>query len=138
MKLLQHCVVGVTFVGAILLCNACSKKSDDRVGTTTVTSSAYGVATDLVVTKLVAARCARETACNNIGPEKHFVDPDICTNELSTRIGMDLKPSACPQGVDPTALDRCLDAIKDESCSNPVETAERLATCRTSALCGKP
>lgn len=152
MKLVQRSVVGVVCVAALLACNKKADRDGDLVreandrsgapapgghaGTTTLTQGTYGgVSTDAAVTRLVAARCARETACNNVGPDKRYVDPDLCTRELSHRIGMDVKPSSCPLGVDSSALENCLDAIRNESCSNPVETVERLATCRTAGIC---
>lgn len=156
MKLVQRSLFGVACLAALLACNNRKRERDgdlvreahdqsgaptppgDRVGTTTITSSVYGgIGSDIAVGKLVASRCARETACNNVGPDRRFVDPDICTHELSERIGMDLKPSTCPRGVDAAALENCLDAIRNESCNNPVETVERLATCRTSEMCVK-
>ena len=156
MKLVKRSGFGVACVASLLACAACaacSKKADrdgdlireandksgapaDRVGTTTVTNALYaGITGDVAVARLVAARCGRETACNNVGPGKHYVDPDLCARDLSNRISMELKPSNCPFGVDASALENCIDAIRNESCTNAVETVERLATCRTSEMC---
>ncbi|MDB4937474.1 MAG: hypothetical protein JWP87_4446 [Labilithrix sp.] len=112
--------------------------SGDRVGTTTVTGADYGaLSNELAVERIVAARCARETACNNVGSDKHFVNHDVCARELRSKIGDDLKPSECPRGIDPEAVDKCMEAIRTESCNNPVDTVQRLATCRTSEMCLK-
>jgi len=155
MKLVQRSLLGVACLAVLPACNKKAERDGDlirephdqsgaptqpgdRVGTTTVTSTVYGgIGSDVAVAKLVAARCARETACNNVGPDRRFVDPDICTHELTMRIGMDVKSSTCTLGVDPAALESCLDAIRNESCNNPVETVERLATCRASEMCVK-
>jgi hypothetical protein len=111
---------------------------NERVGTTTVTGADYAaLSSDLAVERIVAARCARETACNNVGSDKHFVNHDVCARELRSKIGDDLRPSECPLGIDGSAIDKCMDAIRTESCNNPIDTISRLATCRTSELCLK-
>jgi hypothetical protein len=111
----------------------------DRVGTTTVTGADVGVLTsDLAVERIVAARCARESACNNVGADKHFVDNEACAHSLQSKLADDLKPSECPRGIDAAAADRCMDAIRTESCNNPIDTISRLAACRTSDMCLKP
>ncbi|HSO40158.1 MAG TPA: DUF6184 family natural product biosynthesis lipoprotein [Labilithrix sp.] len=155
MKLVQRSLGGVACIAVLLGCNkravdqegireahdqsGAPLPSGDRPGTATITGATYGgISSDVAVTRLVAARCARETACNNVGPERHFVDRDVCTRELSTHLGMDLKPSTCPLGVDSTALEQCLAVIRDEGCNNAVETIERLATCSPRELCMKP
>ena len=111
----------------------------DRVGTTTVTGADLGaLSSDLAVQRISAARCDRETACNNVGADKHFVDHDSCLRAIRSKLGTDLEPSACPRGIDAEATDRCMEAIRTESCNNPVDTLSRLAACRTSDLCLKP
>jgi hypothetical protein len=112
--------------------------AEDRIGTTTVTgANVGGLSNDIAVERVVAARCARETACNNIGSDKHFTDYDVCARQLRTKIGEDLKPSECPEGIDTKELDECLDSIRTESCNNPIDTISRLAACRTSDMCVK-
>lgn len=114
------------------------KTGGDRVGTTTVTGAEVGSLTsDLAVERIVAARCARETACNNVGADKHFVDHDACAKNLRSKLADDLKPSECPRGIDAAAVDTCMESIRTESCNNPIDTISRLATCRTSELCVK-
>lgn len=112
--------------------------TDDHVGTASVTGADLGgMSNDLAIERIVGARCARETACNNVGADKHFVSPEVCARELHSRIGDDLKPAECPRGLDEAALDKCMDAIRTESCSNPTDAIQRLAACRTSDLCIK-
>ena len=110
----------------------------ERVGVTTVTGADMGsLSSDLAVERIVAARCARETQCNNIGSDKHFVDHDTCAVELRKRMGTDLRAAECPRGIDGTALDSCMESIRSESCNNPIDTIQRLAACRTGELCLK-
>jgi len=109
----------------------------DRVGTTTVTGANVGLSNELAVERIVAARCARETACNNIGSDKHFTDYDVCTHELRSNIGDDLKTTVCPRGIDGKELEECMESIRTESCNNPIDTISRLAACRTSDMCLK-
>ena len=114
------------------------KNSGDRVGSTTVTGADLGaLANDLAVARITAARCARETACNNVGADKHFIDHDVCAREVQKKLGTDLDPKQCPRGIDAVAVDRCMDAIRTESCNNPVDTISRLAACRISGMCLK-
>lgn len=150
MRLVQGSVLGIVCLAAAL--GGCRDKIDrdgneqrsssdrsgagDRIGTTTVTgANVGGLSNDLAVERVVAARCARETACNNIGSDKHFTDYDVCARQLRTKIGEDLKSSECTQGIDATELDECLDSIRTESCNNPIDTISRLAACRTSGIC---
>lgn len=110
----------------------------DRVGTTTVTGADYGsLSNELAIERIVAARCARETSCNNVGPDKHFVNHDVCARELRSKLGDDLEPSECPRGVDPAAIDKCMESIRTESCNNPIDTISRLAACRAGDMCLK-
>jgi hypothetical protein len=111
-------------------------KDKSGAGTTTITGADIGtLSSDSAIERVVAARCARETACNNIGSDKHFGSYDTCARELRSKVGDDLAPSKCPRGIDAAAVDKCLEAIRTESCNNPVDTLSRLAACRTSSMC---
>ncbi len=108
----------------------------DRVGTTTITGASVGaLSNDLAILRIVAARCARETACNNVGADKHFVDHDACARNLHAKLSDELDPTECPRGIDAEAVDKCMDSIRSESCNNPIDTISRLAACRTSDMC---
>lgn len=109
----------------------------DRSGSTSLTSASF-MPKDLAVDKITAARCAREVTCSNIGPDRHFATSDTCVTEVKARLDRELGPNECPDGIDGKQVDECLDAIRNESCSNPLSTMERLAQCRTNSLCLKP
>ena len=108
----------------------------DRSGTTTVTGAPW-VANEAAIDRIVASRCAREVTCSNVGPDKHFTSNDLCVREVRSKLHDELKASACPAGIDGKELDECLDAIRNESCTNPIEAMARLAACRTGELCLK-
>ena len=162
MSLVHHSVLGVACVVALFGCDRGKVDRDgtserygdkssvdragigdrsgagDRVGTTTVTGAdVRGLSNELAVNRIVAARCQREAACNNIGSDKHFTNHDTCARELRSKVGDDLKASECPLGVDAKELDECMDSIRTESCNNPIDTISRLAACRTSDMCLK-
>lgn len=111
---------------------------DDKHGTTTVTGANVGVVNnDSAIERIVAARCAREAACNNVGGDKRFTSRELCTQKVRVDMREDLKSSECPRGIDAKELGECLEEIKNENCNNPIDTISRLAACRTSDLCLK-
>lgn len=113
-----------------------TNEAEEKTGSTTITGANVGaVANDLAVQRIVAARCAREAACNNVGSDKHFVSHDVCVQEIRDKMRNDLKASECPKGIDAKELDDCMEAIHKESCNNPIDVISRLAACRTSGLC---
>ena len=108
------------------------------VGSTTVTGANVGSVTNqAAVGRIVAARCARETTCNNVGLDKHWANGPACTAKIGADMKDDLNAKECPYGVDEKELNECLTAIRGESCNNPIETISRLAACRTSDMCLK-
>ncbi len=112
--------------------------TNDGTGTTTVTGANVGsVGNQAAVGRIVAARCARETTCNNVGLDKHWANGPACTAKVTADMKDDLNANDCPYGVDEKELNECLAAIRGESCNNPIETISRLAACRTSDMCLK-
>ena len=151
MRLVHRSFLAIACVGALVACNRTNVDRDgnersygdksgpsDRIGTTTVTgANVGGLSNQLAVERIVAARCQRETACNNIGSDKHFTSFDLCSRELRSKVGDDLKASECPRGIDTKELDECMESIRTESCNNPIDTISRLAACRTGDMCLK-
>jgi hypothetical protein len=153
--------VSIASVGVALVATGCRDKADrertsnvdrDRpgplpeqgamgerekgIGTTTVTG-ANVIGNQAAIDKIVAARCARESTCNNIGPDKKFPSAQTCSQKLKGDMQGDLAAKDCPYGVDQKELDECLDSIRQESCGNPIDSVARLAACRTSDMCLK-
>jgi Family of unknown function (DUF6184) len=108
----------------------------DRSGAATLTGASW-IASESALDRIVASRCAREVSCSNVGPGRHFTSGEVCVREVRDRVRESLKKSACPSGIDGKELDECLDAIRSESCSSPLDAVNRLAACRTSELCLK-
>jgi hypothetical protein len=114
------------------------KVDKPNVDTTTVTGANVGaVSNESAIQRIVAARCAREAACNNVGADKRFTSGDVCSQKLKADMRDDLSAKDCPRGIDQKELSECLDEIKNENCNNPIDMIGRLAACRTSDLCLK-
>lgn len=118
--------------------NTNDNDNDNKPGETTITGARVaGVSNEGAINRIIAARCQREATCKNIGSDKHFTSYDVCAKELRSKVQDDLKASECPKGIDGKELDECMEAIRTESCNNPIDTISRLAACRTSDLCLK-
>jgi hypothetical protein len=106
--------------------------------TTTVTGANVGsVANDSAIGRIVAARCERETRCNNVGADRKYASTDVCSQKIRTDMREDLNAKECPHGIDQKELEECLTDIRKEDCNNPIDTISRLAACRTSDMCLK-
>jgi hypothetical protein len=84
-----------------------------------------------------AARCDRESRCNNIGPKGKYRSRAACVADLQRDKRDDINSDVCPGGVREKELTDCLAAIRDEDCGNPLDTIARLNACRTGNLCVK-
>ncbi len=146
MKSAVRVSMSITAIATVLLA-ACNRdqaqgiepkdpNEQDRSGTTTLTGASW-VSNNGAIDRIVASRCAREVMCSNVGAAKHFTSSEVCAREIRTKLNDELNASECPNGIDRKELDECLDAIRNESCSNPIESIGRLAACRTSDLCMK-
>jgi hypothetical protein len=99
-----------------------------------VTSAQNGV--DLkTVERIADERCGHEQRCNNIGPGQKYASRDACKRQLVSRTSIDLNATSCPRGLDPDALNRCMNALENEPCTASVDTLARIDDCRTDALC---
>lgn len=103
-------------------------------GQATITG-ANVVSNQAAIDRIVAARCQRAAACNDIGADREYASRDVCMREIRTSMRDDLKASECPGGIDAKELNECLTEIRNENCNNPLDTIGRLAACRTSDLC---
>ncbi len=110
----------------------------DQSGTTTTTGATTGaVSFETASSRIVAARCEREAACNNIGAKKRYVDRTVCTHELGVKLADDLKASECTHGVDAKLLDECIAGIQKESCGGVGDNIARAGNCKSSDICLK-
>jgi hypothetical protein len=87
------------------------------------------------VESIAEARCARESRCENIGPDKRYSSMEDCVTRVREDWRDDLDARACPSGVNETQLNECLGEIRQEECSSPFDTLERVAACTASQIC---
>ncbi len=87
------------------------------------------------VESIAEARCARESRCENIGPDKRYSSMEDCVARVREDWRDDLDARACPSGVNETQLNECLGEIRQEECSSPFDTLERVAACTASQIC---
>jgi hypothetical protein len=124
-------------MGLLLAC-ASSNHGPAVAGTSTQTMISSAQASDATIVERVAnARCDREEMCSNIGPGRKYVSRNVCMEQIRGGIANDINGYNCPRGVDSDALDSCMAAIKNNDCSNFIETMRRSDRCRPAALCLK-
>jgi len=123
---LCFCAAGVVVLGG------CHESASAGAATTT---SAPVIDNSQAINSITYARCSRENACNDIGSDKKYATFDACVKELGHDTGITLRVDKCPQGVLADRLDGCLNDIRTERCGNPIDTIERIASCRKGMLC---
>lgn len=84
---------------------------------------------------IAEARCARESRCDNIGADKKFSAMEDCVIRIREEWREDLSIRECPSGINETQLNQCLSEVREEECSNPFDTLERVAACTVSQIC---
>lgn len=121
----------------LTLAAGCKDRSEYIQTTTTTGANVASTSNANAVNRIVASRCAREAACNNIGVDRHFQNTDGCSAKIRSDMKDDLNAKDCPYGVDQKELNECLESIRKEECNNPIDSISRLAACRTSDMCLK-
>jgi hypothetical protein len=92
-------------------------------------------ATASAAQSIAQSRCEREQRCQNIGGEKKFSSMDDCLTRVRTDWKDDLNARECPGGINRPQLDECLTEIRNEDCSSPFDTLERVAACTSGQIC---
>lgn len=126
----------VVFAAGLPLLGACSHERGAET-TTTTGVSVLPAPNATAVSRIADARCAHERSCSNIGPGRHYLSIEACSQKTQANVMSDLNINDCPGGVAPKELDACVAAIEAESCGNVLDKVERITACRTSALCLK-
>jgi hypothetical protein len=90
---------------------------------------------DRSIAALAASRCDREARCNNVGPNGNYTSRQDCITRIERDTRDDLNVRECPGGIDGTRLQRCLTEIRTEECGHVLDKLERVAECRSGALC---
>ena len=84
---------------------------------------------------IAEARCARESRCDNIGADKKFSSMEDCIIRIREDWREDLSTRECRSGINETQLNQCLSEVREEECSSPFDTLERVAACTAGQIC---
>jgi len=111
--------------------------SNHQRGPETAAAQAEARATEggSAVDSIAEARCARESRCENIGSDKRYSSMEDCVTRVHDDWKDDLDARSCPSGVNEAQLNECLGAIRQEECSSPFDTLERVTECTASQIC---
>ncbi|HEX6273968.1 MAG TPA: DUF6184 family natural product biosynthesis lipoprotein [Polyangiaceae bacterium] len=138
MKTLQFALVGAVSISAAFSA-ACSRETQRepamRPASGTRADSASRPGTSEGINEISTARCDRDVRCGAVGEGKTYANRDQCIMEQNQEGYEDLDEKACPRGLDPRELDKCLSEIHAERCGAPLDTLERLVACRGATLC---
>ena len=81
--------------------------------------------------QIASVRCTHEAACGNVGTYGTFESFDVCVAEVRRANRQQLTGSVCPQGVDPYALERCIDDVRlQPACGETPKTCGSPSLCR--------
>ena len=100
-------------------------KERQEPATTTTTGA---VSHDDAIMRLTTARCEREAACNNLGSGKKYADREACMSEAGQSARGTLRADQCAM-IDQSKLSSCLNDIKNERCSNPIDSLDSMTSC---------
>jgi hypothetical protein len=87
------------------------------------------------IESIAEARCARDSRCDNIGPDKRYSSMEDCITRVREDWRSELDARSCPQGIVDEQLDECLSAVRGEECSSPFDTLERVTECTQGQIC---
>jgi hypothetical protein len=110
----------------------CSNKSRPAETALAVPTETEGAS---ATESIAEARCARESRCDNIGGDKKFSSMEDCTARVREDWRDELSARECHTGVNQTQLQECITAVRNEECSSPIDTLERVAACTASQIC---
>jgi hypothetical protein len=94
-------------------------------------SAAARSATD----SIAEARCAREDRCSNIGDGKKYSSTQDCLARVRDEWKDDLNARECSHGINQSQLDECVNEIRNEECSNPLDSLSRMTQCTSGQIC---
>ena len=120
---------------ALVALAACAHEPPTPTSTTTTTSATFGVPMDNAISNIASARCNRETACDHVGPGKHYNSYEMCTRLLAQDTRLSVRGTRCPNGVRDSALSSCLIDIDKQACGLALASIDPIASCNESNLC---
>lgn len=85
---------------------------------------------DDAAAQLASTHCMHEDACGNVGPAGMFPTFDECVGAVRTSQRRRFASSDCARGIDPYALDRCLEDTRAEGCGASPTSCSNDLLCR--------
>lgn len=134
-------VVVVACVGtALSMMGACkSKKTEEgeKAGTSMVTSSELRQSIDDASERIAKARCEKEVNCSpHHNPDwSDEANKTACHDRVKAESTRELTNDACPHGINQDRLIRCVAAIEQTGCDDPVGRLMTLEDCKKAKLC---
>jgi len=133
-------------LAAALVVTACARQANES-STTTLTSGAAGgprvtntrPGDDQTAMRLADELCRREAVCNRIGGgnDAHYRSEEACMADHGSRAPAQVSRWACSPPATSAGFEECLAAVRSEDCDTRLDRADRLAACRTAAVCGR-
>lgn len=108
----------ITSALGIVVLGACDH-AQPVSATTTTTSAVVALPNETAIDEIAQARCARESACNNVGDQRMWGSPADCLRDQRDIARDAISVHRCPHGVDASALPECTEAIGREACTSP-------------------
>lgn len=72
---------------------------------------------DDAAAQLANAHCMHEDACGNVGTDGTFSTFDVCVGAVRAGQRRRFEATECAKGIDPYALDRCLEDTRAATCT---------------------
>lgn len=131
-----------------LLAAACGAGNTEAVSTTTTTGGLINqpgsvaasqglrdappivVLGDDAASQIAGVRCTHEDACGNVGPGAAFSAFDVCVRDVRLTHRSQLTGDACAKGVDPYALQACIEQMRGLQCGEVAESCAGARLCR--------
>lgn len=135
--------LSIVLAAAVLVVTNCARQGEPH-GTTTVTSGSTSgvnvtgmrVEKDQVAMRLADEICAREVACNRVGPGRPYRTEEACMAEQGAAAPTQITRWSCVPAQTSAGFEECLAAIRSERCEMPLAGADRLLACRGAQVCG--
>jgi hypothetical protein len=89
------------------------------------------------VSSIAAAQCDREVRCNKVGQNQTYKTRDECVSRVTKDKASSINDKACTGGIDQGNLNRCVQSLRVEDCSNPISMFQRAEACKSDGMCLK-
>lgn len=132
--------LGLAGAFSLLAIAGCKKERSKRAdrsaeGTAAETSAAVRKMIDTATERIVEARCERDAVCDPVRYSQRAEQLETCRGLMRAETVKELNPAECPGGVDEVAVARCVAAIEQTGCIDPVGAVMRLGDCGKDELC---